>query len=56
MLACWRAGARAFMGVAPPFRGAGLDVVWRPLLALAAIGAALFGAAWLRFGVAMRAR
>ena len=38
------------------FRGAGMDVVWRPLLALAAIGAALFGAAWLRFGVAMRAR
>ncbi|VXB98742.1 ABC transporter permease [Massilia sp. 9I] len=36
------------------FRGAGKDVVWRPFLALAAIGAALFGLALARFGSAMR--
>lgn len=37
------------------FRGAGLDAVWRPLLALLACGAALFGLALARFGKAMRA-
>lgn len=36
------------------FRGAGLDVVWPNMLALLAIGAALFGAALARFGTAMR--
>jgi ABC-2 type transport system permease protein len=36
------------------FRGAGLDVVWPQFLALAAIGAALFGIALARFGAAMR--
>lgn len=36
------------------FRGAGLDVVWPDMLALLAIGAALFGAALARFGTAMR--
>lgn len=38
------------------FRGAGFDVVWRPGLALLAIGAVLFGVALLRFGRAMRDR
>ena len=37
------------------FRGAGIDVVWRPMLALLAIGAALFTLALLRFGASMRA-
>lgn len=37
------------------FRGAGLEVVSDAFLALAAIGAALFAAALLRFGAAMRA-
>lgn len=37
------------------FRGAGLDTVWRPLLALLGIGAVLFGASLARFGKAMRA-
>lgn len=36
------------------FRGAGLDVVWRPFLALVAIGAVLFGIALARFGSTMR--
>ncbi|MFJ1471738.1 MULTISPECIES: ABC transporter permease [Massilia] len=36
------------------FRGAGLDVVWPQFLALAGIGAALFGIALARFGAAMR--
>lgn len=36
------------------FRGAGVDVVWPQFLALAAIGAALFGVALARFGAAMR--
>lgn len=36
------------------FRGAGLDVVWPRFLALAAIGAALFGIALARFGAAIR--
>jgi ABC-2 type transport system permease protein len=36
------------------FRGAGLDVAWRPFLALLAIGAVLFAAALRRFGAAMR--
>lgn len=36
------------------FRGAGLDVVWQPFLALALIGAVLFGLALRRFGTAMR--
>lgn len=36
------------------FRGAGFDVVWRPFLALLAIGAALFAFALSRFGMAMR--
>lgn len=36
------------------FRGAGLDVVWPQFLALATIGAALFGIALARFGAAMR--
>jgi ABC-2 type transport system permease protein len=31
------------------FRGAGLDVVWRPFLALALIGTTLFGIALARF-------
>jgi ABC-2 type transport system permease protein len=31
------------------FRGAGIDVVWRPFLALAVIGAALFNIALARF-------
>jgi ABC-2 type transport system permease protein len=35
------------------FRGAGLDVVWRPFLALLAIGAALFAMSLARFGKAM---
>jgi len=38
------------------FRGAGVDVVWRPLLALLAIGAALFGLGLARFGAALRPR
>lgn len=37
------------------FRGAGLEAVWRPLLALLACGAALFALALARFGRAMRA-
>jgi ABC-2 type transport system permease protein len=37
------------------FRGAGLETVWRPLLASLGIGAVLFGAALARFGKAMRA-
>jgi ABC-2 type transport system permease protein len=36
------------------FRGAGLEALWQPFLALAAIGAVLFGASLARFGVAMR--
>jgi len=36
------------------FRGAGLEVVWPRFLALAAIGAALFGISLIRFGAAMR--
>lgn len=36
------------------FRGAGLEAVWRPALALLGIGAALFGIALVRFGSAMR--
>ncbi|GAB3472330.1 ABC transporter permease [Massilia terrae] len=36
------------------FRGAGIDIVWRPFLALLAIGAALFGVALARFGRTMR--
>lgn len=36
------------------FRGAGLDTVWRPAMALLAIGAALFGVALARLGGAMR--
>jgi ABC-type Na+ efflux pump permease subunit len=36
------------------FRGAGLDVVWRPFLALLGIGGLLFGASLARFGRAMR--
>lgn len=36
------------------FRGAGLGVVWPRFLALAAIGAALFGMALARFGAAIR--
>jgi ABC-2 type transport system permease protein len=36
------------------FRGAGLDVVWIPCLALLGIGAALFGISLARFGRAMR--
>ena len=36
------------------FRGAGLDVVWRPFLALLGIGAVLFAASLVRFGKAMR--
>lgn len=36
------------------FRGAGLDVVWRPFLSLAAIGAVLYVLALARFGKAMR--
>ena len=31
------------------FRDAGLDLVWRHLLAIAGIGSVLFGAAWMRF-------
>lgn len=42
------------LGQAILFRGAGLDVVWQPFLALAGIGVVLFGAAWRRFGTAMR--
>ena len=37
------------------FRGAGLEAVWRPFLALLGIGAALFCASLARFGKAMRA-
>lgn len=36
------------------FRGAGLDTVWRPAMALLAIGAGLFGVALARLGGAMR--
>jgi ABC-2 type transport system permease protein len=36
------------------FRGAGIDVVWPQLLALAAIGSVLFVISLARFGVAMR--
>ncbi|ALK97185.1 membrane protein [Massilia sp. WF1] len=36
------------------FRGAGIDVVWRPFLALLGIGAVLFGLSLARFGRAMR--
>jgi ABC-2 type transport system permease protein len=36
------------------FRGAGIDVVWRPFLALLGIGGLLFGASLARFGHAMR--
>lgn len=36
------------------FRGAGLDVVWRPFLSLAAIGTVLYVLALARFGKAMR--
>lgn len=36
------------------FRGAGLDAVWRPLLALLGIGLVLFVGALARFGKAMR--
>jgi ABC-2 type transport system permease protein len=36
------------------FRGAGIEVVWRPFLALAGIGAVLFGLALARFGTALR--
>jgi ABC-2 type transport system permease protein len=36
------------------FRGAGIDVVWRPCLALLAIGGVLFGVSLARFGRAMR--
>jgi ABC-2 type transport system permease protein len=35
------------------FRGAGIDVVWRPCLALLAIGGVLFGVSLARFGRAM---
>ena len=35
------------------FRGAGLDVAWRPCLALLAIGGVLFGLSLARFGAAM---
>lgn len=35
------------------FRGAGLDVAWRPCVALLAIGAVLFALALARFGAAM---
>lgn len=35
------------------FRGAGLDVVWAPLLALLGIGAVLFAVALARFGAAL---
>lgn len=38
------------------FRGAGLEVVWRPLLALLAIGAVLFALGLARFGAALRPR
>ena len=38
------------------FRGAGLEVVWRPFLALFAIGVVLFALALLRFGAALRPR
>ena len=31
------------------YRGAGIDVVWRPFLALAVIGTTLFGIALARF-------
>ncbi|HWI16834.1 MAG TPA: hypothetical protein VNT81_03770 [Vicinamibacterales bacterium] len=31
------------------YRGAGLEVVWRPCVALVAIGAVLFGFATVRF-------
>lgn len=37
------------------FRGAGLETVWRPLLALLATGTALFMLSLARFGKAMRA-
>jgi ABC-2 type transport system permease protein len=36
------------------FRGAGIEVVWQPFLALLGIGGVLFGAALARFGKAMR--
>lgn len=36
------------------FRGAGVDAVWGPCLALLAIGGALFGLSLARFGQAMR--
>ena len=37
------------LGQAILFRGAGLDVVWKPFLALLGIGAVLFGLALNRF-------
>jgi len=37
------------------FRGAGIEVVWRPMLVLLAIGIALFALALRRFGASMRA-
>lgn len=36
------------------FRGAGIEVVWRPMLALLAIGAVLFALGLARFGTALR--
>nr|WP_235584462.1 ABC transporter permease [Massilia sp. MS-15] len=38
------------------FRGAGFEVVWRPMLALLAIGAVLSGLGLARFGAALRPR
>lgn len=38
------------------FRGAGLEAVWRPFLALLGIGAVLFALALARFGTALRPR
>ena len=38
------------------FRGAGSEVVWRPMLALLGIGAVLFGLGLARFGTALRPR
>ena len=37
------------LGQAILYRGAGLDVVWQPFLALAAIGSALFALSLARF-------
>jgi ABC-2 type transport system permease protein len=37
------------------FRGAGLDLVWRHLLPISALGLALFVAAWARFRRAIAA-